>query len=85
MDRWWPPPVTRYAAVLGDIIGEATSVSSILNESLSKLGGSINPSTETSSVEGTVDTVEGVPNAESGRPLLVVVRGSGYRVVSMAV
>lgn len=43
----------------------APGTSSIFQESLSKVGGSTKKSTDTSSDEGTVDTVDGVPKADS--------------------
>ena len=46
--------------------------SSIFQESRSNVGGSIIKSTETSSDDATVDTVDGVPNADTGSLCLLL-------------
>jgi hypothetical protein len=55
------------AKLRGEIIDSVPfGDSSILSESLSREDGSIKPSKEASSVEGAVDTVDGVPKREKG-------------------
>ena len=49
----------------GKVADVAPGTSSIFQESLSKVGGSTKKSTETSSDDGTVDTVDGVPKVDS--------------------